>query len=457
MASLKPTRSDTAVPAKFARLGADPINFAARRFSRPKPQRKPHLSNADQAALARIASRFAPGAQPAETPEDLPIEHASTEPAVQRAMTAASLPRLPNVWTRITQPGMRTLIAVLILVALLPSVTLGAMLWFGAIRTPGSASIGAGNNAWPPAKSALATTTPVDDRQQSKQAAEIGPLALTAPDTIEAEAGSEVPFAVALDHVGDLPARSIIAIAGLPHGATLSSGRPYGDSDWNLKSDEIGDLRIVLPANAGGESMLRVKLIAPDGEILAGTETVLKVAAHPETTRVTSAEEGAPPSEPDQVYDPNLAGVAAFDEGTQKLLGASGVEETFTESETPPDPPAHVAPAKGAHAADAAKTANAAEAAKTTDDASHGWIAPEFVNLRKGPTSSAEVITVVAKGAKLSVTDRKRGWVKVTDPATSESGWVYAGSKRRIKATDQSGDGSSTSFWPSIGSLLGSD
>jgi hypothetical protein len=56
------------------------------------------------------------------------------------------------------------------------------------------------------------------------------------------------------------------------------------------------------------------------------------------------------------------------------------------------------------------------------------------------------VISVVAKGAKLSIMGRKRGWVKVTNPATSESGWVYAGSKAR-RAKDQSD--ASSSIWPS--------
>ena len=37
------------------------------------------------------------------------------------------------------------------------------------------------------------------------------------------------------------------------------------------------------------------------------------------------------------------------------------------------------------------------------------------------------MISIVPKGTKLSVLGRKRGWVKVTNPATSESGWVYAG------------------------------
>src|SRR5262249_29700524 len=50
-----------------------------------------------------------------------------------------------------------------------------------------------------------------------------------------------------------------------------------------------------------------------------------------------------------------------------------------------------------------------------------------YVNLRDGPSSSSKVIGVIAKGAKLPVLDRKRGWVRVTDPATSTKGWIYSG------------------------------
>jgi len=32
----------------------------------------------------------------------------------------------------------------------------------------------------------------------------------------------------------------------------------------------------------------------------------------------------------------------------------------------------------------------------------------------------------VAKGAKLHLVGRKRSWVQVTNPATSEEGWIYA-------------------------------
>jgi hypothetical protein len=322
--------------------------------------------------------------------------------------------------------GIRTLIAVLIAVALFPTLALGGMLWLGAIKTPWSTGAHAEGAPLPAAEASLAATVPAPNSAQSRQVAAVGPLALTAPDALDAEAGSEIPFDVTLDHSGVLPARSVIAVAGLPHGATLSAGRPYGEAEWNLRTDEIGDLRITLPKAASGESRLRVKLVAPDGEILAGTETVLKVAAASDPG-VGDIAEGQVLA-PERIYDPNLVGVAAWDGKTQQLLGASGVEEVFTTPEAPPDPPEHVQPSLAAN-----------------DDAK-AWVAPEFVNLRNGPTSSAEVISVVAKGAKLSIMGRKRGWVKVTNPATSESGWVYAGSKAR-RAKDQSDAGGS--IWPS--------
>ena len=429
MAYPKLNPPDSALPPRVSRPGAETISLTARRLARPKSQAKPQISGADQAALSRIAERFAPGAPGAPgVPSDAaPVD--ATKSAVKDApkdqsfdQQVAQSPILASL------SGVRTLLAVLIAVALLPSLALGAMLWLGAIKTPWSTGAHAEGAPLPAAKASLAGTTPAPEQVQSTQAAQVGALALTAPDALDAEAGGETPFAVALDHAGSLPARSVIAIAGLPHGATLSAGRPYGEAEWNLRTDEIGDLRITLPKAASGESRLRVKLVAPDGEILAGTETVLKVAAASDPEFEDAAEGQA--LAPERIYDPNLVGVAAWDGKTQQLLGASGVEEVFTTPEAPPAPPEHVQPTLAAN-----------------DDAK-AWVAPEFVNLRNGPTSSAEVISVVAKGAKLSIMGRKRGWVKVTNPATSESGWVYAGSKaRRGKQTDQSDAGGS--IWPS--------
>jgi uncharacterized protein YgiM (DUF1202 family) len=62
------------------------------------------------------------------------------------------------------------------------------------------------------------------------------------------------------------------------------------------------------------------------------------------------------------------------------------------------------------------------------DDVGTKWIKPSTsVNLRKGPSSSAAIISVVERATKLRAIGRKKGWVQVTKPATSETGWIYAG------------------------------
>jgi hypothetical protein len=71
---------------------------------------------------------------------------------------------------------------------------------------------------------------------------------------------------------------------------------------------------------------------------------------------------------------------------------------------------------------------------------------------------------VVAKGIKLSVTERKRGWLHVTDPATSKDGWIYSGyvegakksrprAKRTVR-TEPEQKPQSSSFWSNVGQWL---
>ena len=94
---------------------------------------------------------------------------------------------------------------------------------------------------------------------------------------LEATAGANITFPIALDGTDGVPVRSIIAIRGLPQGSKLSSGRPYDETEWNLKPDEIGDLHLALPGNGSSEAKLIIQLVAPDGAIIADAATVLKV------------------------------------------------------------------------------------------------------------------------------------------------------------------------------------
>ncbi len=68
------------------------------------------------------------------------------------------------------------------------------------------------------------------------------------------------------------------------------------------------------------------------------------------------------------------------------------------------------------------------------DAAEAKWIElPLDVNLRKGPSRSAGVIGVMAKGSKLQEIERKRGWVRVIDPETSATGWLYPDSAPKAR------------------------
>ena len=104
---------------------------------------------------------------------------------------------------------------------------------------------------------------------------------LTAPDRIEAIAGEDVSFPIAIDGTDGVPSRSVIAVKGLPQGSNFSEGRPYGDSEWSLKPDQIGDLDLVLPADANGEFKLGIALIGPDDAVIAEAETLLEITPAP--------------------------------------------------------------------------------------------------------------------------------------------------------------------------------
>src|SRR4029079_10242182 len=156
--------------------------------------------------------------------------------------------------------------------ALLPNLSLAAYLWLPALQK------GESQAAEPQIKPAsLAEIDPNGDASPAEPP-KARPV-LTAPATLEAKASMDTPLPIALDGTDGMPARSVVAINGLPEGATLSNGRPYGASGWNLKPDEIGDVQLHLPGTVGGETRLAIALVAPQGDIIASAETVLKMTA----------------------------------------------------------------------------------------------------------------------------------------------------------------------------------
>jgi hypothetical protein len=310
----------------------------------------------------------------------------------------------------------RGLIAAFVTVALVPMAILIVILWPGAIRyqhadsTPTPAQGG-------PASEQATTTVPL-----SKALPEI---ALTSPDMIEAKAGEEVDFAIAVDSEKALPASSLIAISAMPDGASFSQGRPYGVTGWSLRPDEIGELRLRLPKTQGGASDMHIELLAADGTQLAQSETRLNIAADPVGGRVVSAVESDPfqqiaqaaeaPKPTEALPPPQRKPVPSAN--TEPSVKVATVKVVTIKPAWPTRPPHNGALALG-------------EAAEAPAE----WVEiVRAVDVHARPQQSSETVKVAEKGLKLRVTARDKNWVQVSDPATSTKGWIY---RRFLKPTE---------------------
>ncbi|MGZ5861750.1 MAG: SH3 domain-containing protein [Methyloceanibacter sp.] len=433
----------------------------------PAPPLTAGRNGHDDATPSLMARRFAPDG----IPEDRHVQ--------------VDAPLAPAVQTRALAPwGVHVLIVVLVLVALVPSTTLGAMVWLGMLPAPWMR--GAPHDGVPSAiEQASVTATLAPATTLPKQAMEVPAVALSAPDSVDAQAGQEVPFAITLDGTDALPARSIIAVSGLPVGASFSEGRPYGETEWTFRPNEIGDLKLLLPSRARGEATLKVQLAAADGRKIASAETTLKVAPDPKAALVLRSEEATLTA--DLIAHGNkMVGVGYFP-GARAYFGraaeAGSGDAALAMGETydpdfiakmraqgiKPEPDQAIAWYERARALGAAGAADKIAALKlaakeaapdsdppplTTGDAQAATdtsapvdgVTPDgaaadlvelkgFVNVRESPSSNAATVRVMDNGTKLRVIARKGGWVQVTDPATAETGWVYSRYVASVGAT----------------------
>jgi len=337
-------------------------------------------------AASRIAQRFAP------RPPALPSE-AEPQAAAQVPLTAPSFA---------LAAGIRRLTAVLVVAALLPNLTLAAF-WLRAIDMPWSKQL--------PAAETAETGAPAPAQ------AALPPPVLSTPSTLQASAGEHVSFPIALDGTDAVPPNSVIVIGGLPPGSRLSTGDRRGGTEWALKPDEIGDLHLVLPAFAVGESKLTIQLVAPGDRVVADASTTLSLIPDRDLAEAdgTGIPDAAEPQIPDRQAE---AAEAAAEDVTASIDADPGSADADPASADAVPDGAEVVPLP----------TRRPEPPKS-DAADANWITPTaYVNLRDAPSPSAAVLGVVAKGIKLRVASRKRGWVEIEDPATSKTGWIYASS-----------------------------
>jgi len=239
----------------------------AERIEAELPRAKP------EPTVSSMAERFAPDGLRATRPE----------PRRPLAGDATLVSRPPEA-LRSSAPR-RGVIIVLTVVALAPATILAGLLWFGAISKPEAVLQLSRPGAAPVQEAALAATPALRPAPQSPE------IALTAPEEIEAKAGDQVDFAIAIDTDEALPERSVIAIRNIPEGATFSEGRPYGTHEWSLRPHEIAGLSLHLPEDHSGASDMKVELVSADGAVLARTATRLDVAPAPTAGIVVRSDE----------------------------------------------------------------------------------------------------------------------------------------------------------------------
>jgi hypothetical protein len=390
--------------------------------------------------VIRLSGKYPSGVL--ENPEPIAQRFAHSSDLRRAARRVADPPRAPRsssaTHEQTPSPAKFTrrtwwLIAGLVSAAWVPCVILGGM-WLG------STDVTAPPTAQTPAPQPLAPHA-----------------VLTTSTRIEAKAGDTVELPIALDGTDGVPARSVITIEGLPHASNLSEGRPYGESEWMLKPNQIGDLQLVLPRSTTiGEFRFAIALVGPDENIIARTETILNVAPAPA------------PLEPVVAEDSDGSAALPGGEVASQATGSAEPDAAPETTETITAPSTGVTSEGGEQEQHAAASASGAQAnllgQAETEESALPTVQPSVaVNMREAPKSSSPVLGVIGQGIELQVLERSRGWVKVTDPASGKEGWIYSGllageankhPRVRRASPNSSSEPSSESFWGRVGRWL---
>ncbi len=439
-------------------------------------------------AASFMAERFAPdlpGLSAANVEEvgDMP-----SEPMPEPGAAGAPAPRPPS------RSG--ALIAMAFaFVALVPVVAFAALYSRGALSVASlSAVIGQDSKEQAPpevkeVQQASVASSPAPETILPKRDIELPPVRLAVPATITGEAGKERAFAIAVDNSDALPARSIITIRGLVQGTSFSAGRPYGETEWSLRPDELAGLRVTLPPTASGQRALSVNVVAADGTTIASAGTRLDIAPDPKAALISRPQDTAMIDEliahgrkmVDVGYFPGARAYfqraaeagnadAAFSVGNTydpafiAQMGAQGIKpdvkqariwyerakalgnkdadaqlQALAKSEAELDvTPADVTPAVGepkpmeVPVVPVVTTPKPVVEPATPQPSETGATDQEWVevsspvNMRSAPTPQADTVNVAEPGKRYQATGRQGSWVQVTDPATAETGWVYA-------------------------------
>ena len=385
---------------------------------------------------------------------------------------------------RFALPG-RGVVAVLTVVALAPAAILAGLLWLGAIRGPDGAFDFSLRRASPSQQADLGAAPLLRPTRPVPEIALTAPEEIVAKAGEEVGFAIAIDAAEPLPErsviaIRDLPEGAAFS-EGRPYGANEWSLRPdeIAGLTLHLPKDQTGaaDFRVELVAADGAvlahaTTRLEIAPAPAAGLVVRSDEAdrVEELMTHGHKMMAVGYFAGA------RAYfkraaeagggEAALALGATYDPAVISGIGAHGIKPDFMAAKSWYDRAAALGvtdrdtklaalkqdwsqatepPAKAASAVPEKTTAAPVETpSKPRDDdrpgplgrlvaaaseltSSDEWLQTVgAVNMRAGPSSTAETRKIAQKGLKLRVLEREGNWVQVADPATKDEGWIYA-------------------------------
>lgn len=130
--------------------------------------------------------------------------------------------------------------------------------------------------------------------QQGPSIGIAGSIAVAAP--------SQTPLGITVGPLDGIPRNSFVRLRGLPPMAALSEGHSIAPGAWAVSIAALPNLKLTVPASAGGRMEVLVTLVSMDGVVLAEARTMLQIGqtngGAPTSATVLRAVTPTPPPAP---------------------------------------------------------------------------------------------------------------------------------------------------------------
>jgi hypothetical protein len=186
------------------------------------------------------------------------------------------------------------------------------------------------------------------------------------------------------------------------------------DVGWSFASDQSGALSVPAPIGPTNPTTMTAEPEAGDGAPLAQHETLPSTTPSPAETEMADAAD----SNPFEQTGEAAPSEAAVPLPQRKPAASAGTAPTVrTVKVVTIEPPRPTRPHDGAYALGSPSDEAQAPAE---------WMETKTaVDMHAKAEQSSETVKVAEGGVKMRVTARDKNWVKVTDPKSSTTGWIY--------------------------------